>query len=287
MAERVAETAALIGMRRLNLVLLTSNATGVDLAAVLGQLPAVRSLTVVTTRVVPRQSLLRKLRRMYLHEGAPGLLQAALGRLRIWSGSVPESLAALVARKCPGATHIHCDDLHAPESLARLRALAPDLGVVFATYRLRPEVCDIPQLGCLNLHLGRAPEFRGSSPGFYEMLEGVPEIGITVHRVSEALDRGAILLQEVVPLDVAPPGNPEEYLKRYLAQVVIPRGIGLMARAVDGLAQGSIVERVQPAGRPPRRRATHRLKQELRRRVAERRSTSSDARVRELSPARN
>ena len=87
-----------------------------------------------------------------------------------------------MAARCPGARHLHRDDLHTAESIALLKSLAPDIGVVFAAYRLRPEVFTIPRLGCLNLHLGRAPEFPGSSPAFYELLEGVPEVGITVHR---------------------------------------------------------------------------------------------------------
>jgi formyl transferase-like protein len=263
-------------MAGLDLVLLTSRPVGVELAAVLLCLPEVRTLTLVTTRVVPRQSLARKLRRMYLHDGPGGLLRATLARVRRPSASAREELSDLVARQCPGVAHIHCDDLHAPESVARLRALAPDLGIVFATYRLKPEVFGIPRLGCLNLHLGRAPEFRGSSPGFYEMLQGVPEIGVTVHRVTEGLDEGAILLQEVMPLDIAPAGDPLEYLQRYLGEVVIPRGIRLMATAVERLARGISDERIQLPGTPPRPRATYRQQQELRRRVAERRTGSVD-----------
>jgi hypothetical protein len=64
-------------MAGLDLVLLTSRPVGVELAGVLTGLPEVCSLTVVTTRVVPRQSLGRKLSRMYLHDGPAGLLQAA------------------------------------------------------------------------------------------------------------------------------------------------------------------------------------------------------------------
>jgi methionyl-tRNA formyltransferase len=267
----VAEIAVLTAVSGLDLVVLTSGAVGVELASALGGLPEVRSLTVVTSKAVPRQRLLRKLRRMYLHEGAGGLLRAALRRLRSRSRSSRDELADLVARRCPGTTHLHYDDLHAPESLARLQALAPDLGIVFATHRLRPEVFGIPRMGCLNLHLGRAPEFRGSSPGFYEMLEGVPEVGVTVHRVSEQLDGGPILLQEVFPLDIAPPDDPMDYLKRYQAEVLAPHGIRMMVRAVESVARGVEEELAQTGGSRPRPRATHRLKQQLRRRVAERR----------------
>jgi hypothetical protein len=258
-------------MAQLDIAVLTANAQGVALAASLGALPEVRSITVVTTRAVPRQSFARKLRRMYLHEGAPGVCRALLRRIHGAPAGNPEELAELTRHRCPGARHVHFDDLHAPESLAFFRTLAPDLGVVFATYRLRPELFDIPRLGTLNLHLGRAPEYRGSSPGFYEMFDGVPGVGVTVHRVSVKLDEGPILLQESFPLDLSPPDDPLEYLKRYQTQVLIPQGIRLMTQAVQRLAQGVAEERAQGRGSRPRPRASYRLKQELRQRVSNRR----------------
>ena len=273
-------------MQGLSVVVLTSRALGVDLAAALSGIPEVRSLTVVTTRAGFRQSFYRKLRRMYLHEGVPGLLEAARRRLYPPAGGPTQDLANVVAEKCPGANHIHYDDLHAPEAVAHLRALAPDLGIVFATYRLRPEVFNAPRMGSLNLHLGRAPEFRGSSPGFYEMLEGAGEVGVTVHRVSEKLDEGPILLQETFPLDIAPPGDPMQYLKRYQVQVLVPGGTRLMVQAVQRIAHGVSEERVQGRGARPRPRATYRLQQELRRRVAERR-VAGTARGWAPTPVRN
>jgi hypothetical protein len=255
----------------LDIAVLTSNIRGVALAAALSALPEVRSVTVVTTRVVPRQGWTRKLRRMYLHEGAPGVCQALMRRLRGAPAGDPKRLGELIRHSCPGARHVHFDDLHTPESLAFFRALAPDLGVVFATYRLRPELFGIPRLGTVNLHLGRAPEYRGSSPGFYEMFDGVSEVGVTVHRMSAKLDEGPILLQESFPLDLAPPDDPLEYLQRYQAQVLVPQGIRLMSLAVQRLAHGVAVGRAQGRGSRPRPRASYRLKQELRQRISDRR----------------
>ncbi len=150
--------------------------------------------------------------------------------------------------------------------------MAPDLGVVVGTHVLHRDLFAIPRLGCVNLHLGAAPEFRGSSPAFYEMLEGVPEAGVTIHRVTEALDGGNILLQERFPLDIAPGIDPLQYLRRYLAEVLAPNGVRMMAAAVAAIAGGSQVETVQdPSRARTNRRATYALKQELRRRVAGRR----------------
>lgn len=267
------------GPRRLGVVVLTSSALGVELAAVVTQLSEVRSVTVVTTRVMPgRRGLWGKLRGIHRHDGPAGVFRAAVRRITDRFRPGEEALAQTVTLRCPGVRHVHCDDLHAPESLALLRSLAPDLGVVFAAYRLKPGVFTIPRLGCLNLHLGHAPEFRGSSPAFYEMLEGVPTVGVTIHRVSEGLDAGPIIAQESFPIDVAPKEDPVSYLRRYQAEVLVPNGMRLMAEAVRQLAQGRVEERIQPSSNAPsRRRATYELKRELRRRVARRRALADAA----------
>lgn len=262
-------------MPQLDLVLLVSGPAGVALAEGLAVLPEVRSLAAVTTRQSAKsQSSTEKLRSVYRYEGLPGFARGAVRRLRHPLGRhLQRDFAELVAQHGPRVTHFHCDDLHAPESIGRLQALTPDLGIIFGGYRLRPEVFTIPRHGCLNLHLGRAPEFRGSSPGFYEMLEGVPEVGVTVHRVSEALDAGPILAQQTFPLDLAPAGDPISYLQRYQAEILMPNGIRMMVGAVERIARGITEERPQEsAGRPPRCRASYALKRELRRRVRQRRS---------------
>jgi folate-dependent phosphoribosylglycinamide formyltransferase PurN len=255
----------------LNVVVLTSAEMGVELAASLAELEEVRSLTIVTTRVMPgRRSLWEKLRGTFYYDGPAGVARAALGSVTRMLG-VGQSLAQVVAARCPGVTHLHCDDLHAPESLALLQRLEPDLAVVFAAYRLKPELFTIPRLGCLNLHLGRAPQFRGSSPGFYEMLESEPSVGVTVHRVSEGLDAGPIVAQESFPLELAPDEDPLSYLRRYQAEVLIPNGVRLVAEAVRRFAHGEVEERQQSGAAPARKRATYQLKRELRRRVRRRR----------------
>ena len=259
--------------RPLNVVVITSAGMGIDLAGKLALLPEIRSLAVITTRVMPgSRTLWQKMCGIYQVDGFGGVLRSAASRLRPVAGST--DLAGRVAQRCPTARHLHCDDLHAPESIALLTSLAPDLGVVFAAYRLKPSVFTIPRLGCLNLHLGLAPEFRGSSPAFYEMLEGVPTVGVTIHRINEGLDTGPIIKQESFPIDLAPREDPIAYLCRYQREILIPNGIRMMADAVRAAASGSLVEQPQPpAVRPARRRATYQLKRALRRQVARRRQS--------------
>jgi len=264
---------------RLTLVVFTAGRLGIELAAALARTAEVGALHLVTTELPGgHRGVMERARLAWRRDGPPGIAQAMAGRLlRPFRRSGAETLAAYAAEHCPRAMHRHLPDLHAPDSLARVRALAPDLGVVFGCYRLRRELFGIPRLGTLNLHLGRAPEFRGSSPGFYEMLTGVPEIGVTVHRVEDGLDSGPILLQESFPLDLAPEGDPLAYLRQLQAQVLVPNGARMMADAVRGIARGEMPGRPQGPGRRPRARATWALKQELRRVVARRRAVDSPA----------
>ena len=108
------------------------------------------------------------------------------------------------------------------------------------------------------------------------MLEGVGHVGVTVHRVTAALDGGPVLAQERFPLELAPAGDPLEYLRRYQWEMLVPNGARMMASVVAGLARGDVPERAQPAGRRPRRRAVWPLKRELRRIVRARRAAAVD-----------
>ena len=258
---------------RLSVVVLTSIPLGIEVAAAVRSLPEVGQLALLTAPAAPGKSVIGLLADTYRYEGVPGILRAALRRLRKAVGlEKGRTMAALAARRCPHVAHFAMAAFHSRACHARIEAMAPDLAIVVGTHILRADVFSIPRRGSINLHLGAAPEFRGSSPGFYEMLEGVAEVGVTIHRVTEALDGGNILLQERFPLDLAPEGDPVKYLRRYVAEVLGPNGVRMMAETVAALAHGTHVEVPQDPNRAQtRRRATYALKRQLRRRVAARR----------------
>jgi methionyl-tRNA formyltransferase len=257
----------------LHVVLFTSNRMGIEVAAAVAALEEVRLLHVVTTALPRPATVLERARKTYRYFGPPGVLAAVRSRLpRPLAPAPAPRLADELARRLPSAVHLHYPDLHAPDCLAHLHSLRPDLGIVFACYRLRRSLYSIPRLGTLNLHLGKAPEFRGSSPGFYELLAGVPEVGLTVHRVDDGLDSGPILLQRTLPLDPVPTGDPLRYLASLQRDVLVPAGAALMADAVKLQAGGRALELPQASTGPrPRRRATWAQQQELRRVVSARR----------------
>jgi methionyl-tRNA formyltransferase len=99
-----------------------------------------------------------------------------------------------IAVRCPTS-------LRGPETQAEFAALAADVAVVAAYGLILPKpVLDAPRRGCLNVHASLLPRWRGAAPIQRAILEGDRETGVTIMRMDEGLDTGAMLLRETVPI---------------------------------------------------------------------------------------
>ena len=109
------------------------------------------------------------------------------------------------------------------EFLARLRALAPDVGVVVAYgHILAPELLALPRHGMLNVHPSLLPELRGAAPIEWAILNGLPQTGVTIMQMEAGLDSGPILLQ--IPHGIDPDitgGELSEHLSEMGAQALV------------------------------------------------------------------
>jgi methionyl-tRNA formyltransferase len=116
-----------------------------------------------------------------------------------------------------------------------LRALAPDLCVVVAYGRLLPmSVLEIPPLGCINAHASLLPALRGAAPIERAILEGHERTGVTIMRIEERMDAGAVLSAAEQPIE--PSMNAGE-LRQRLATVAAD----LLVDAVERLAASRAV----------------------------------------------
>jgi peptidoglycan/xylan/chitin deacetylase (PgdA/CDA1 family)/folate-dependent phosphoribosylglycinamide formyltransferase PurN len=132
--------------------------------------------------------------------------------------------------------------MHEPEVLAFVERQKADLGVVFGTGILKRSLFDIPRLGSINLHKRKLPDYRGGGPvGLWEMLDGCTEIGVTVHRVDDTLDTGAVLRTATIPID-----DYDDMKSLALKAAVV--GGDLICGAVSDLAEGKEQPMIQPAG---------------------------------------
>src|SRR5712691_5806904 len=111
-----------------------------------------------------------------------------------------DSINALAAST--GVPVVWTRSVNDPEFIQRLRAKAPDVIVSVAAPEIfRPELLHVPRLGCINVHSGRLPNYRGMMPTFWQMLRGEQAITITVHKMAHRLDAGDVLATQSFPLE--------------------------------------------------------------------------------------
>jgi folate-dependent phosphoribosylglycinamide formyltransferase PurN len=95
---------------------------------------------------------------------------------------------------------IFVPDIHAPEVLARVRTLQPDLGLIYGSPILKPALFQIPRCGTLGIHHGKVPQYRGKKTTFWAIYNGETEAGVTIQRVNAGLDTGEVVNSGSVPI---------------------------------------------------------------------------------------
>jgi methionyl-tRNA formyltransferase len=92
-------------------------------------------------------------------------------------------------------------NVNAPEVLAPMAALAPDVLVVIAFgQKLSENLLAIAPHGGINLHASLLPEFRGAAPINRAILAGLTHTGVSVIRVTQRMDAGDILALGPTPI---------------------------------------------------------------------------------------
>ena len=87
------------------------------------------------------------------------------------------------------------------EIVSRVADLRPDAGIVVAYGKILPsDLLSIPKNGFFNVHASLLPKYRGAAPIQRAILNGERTTGITIMRVDEQLDHGAILAIEKTPI---------------------------------------------------------------------------------------
>lgn len=129
------------------------------------------------------------------------------------------------------------------ELLERIRALAPDAGVVVAYGRLLPtDLLAVPRLGFVNVHASLLPRHRGASPVQAALLAGDEETGVVTMRVVPELDAGPLYLARRAAIR---PAEDAGLLSHRLSR----EGAALLVETLRGLERGAL-EPVPQRGEP-------------------------------------
>ncbi|HXJ06034.1 MAG TPA: polysaccharide deacetylase family protein [Candidatus Acidoferrum sp.] len=221
--------------------------------------PSIQVVAILSeSRFVSLKQRIRNLRRnvkregwRYLYDWMLRTIQQTLDRMAC-SPSPSTEVKALLRQAFPGRAFSLIDferlygiptqqfkNLNSPEAAEALRSLDADLGIVLGTRVLRPSTFSVPRMGCLNLHKGKVPDYRGLPPGFWELYDGKDSAGVTVHFVDAGLDTGDVVGEGAVSIH---PRDTPTTLRRKLDVL----GSELLVRCVADLAEGGAVRRPQP-----------------------------------------
>ena len=135
------------------------------------------------------------------------------------------------------------ENFRADEDVQALRDLNPDVVAVVAYGRILPQrVLDIPTKGCVNIHASILPQYRGSAPYQWAVLDGMKETGVTAQHMVREMDAGDII-------DVAKtPIGPDETAGELLDRLAV-LGADLLSRTLTAFAEGTVTRTPQdPAG---------------------------------------
>ena len=120
------------------------------------------------------------------------------------------------------------------ETVEQLRALQPDVVAVVAYGRILPQrVLDIPAKGCINIHASLLPEYRGSAPYQWAVLDGKKETGVTAMYLCREMDAGDMIDWARTPI------GENETAGELLDRLAV-LGADLLSKTLGRLSQGTV-----------------------------------------------
>lgn len=115
--------------------------------------------------------------------------------------------------------------------ISTLKALQADIFVVVA-FRMLPEmVWSMPIWGTYNIHASLLPKLRGAAPINWSIIHGDTQTGISMFKISNAIDTGTILLQRIIAINPDwNAGDLHEHLKQLGCDVLL-KGLNIIENA--------------------------------------------------------
>jgi len=130
-------------------------------------------------------------------------------------------------------------NLKAEEFLAELKSYNANLQVVVAFRMLPHAVWSMPLFGTFNLHASLLPQYRGSAPINWAIINGENETGVTTFFIEREIDTGHIIFQEALTIsDLDDAGS--------LYEKLMDLGSKLVLKTVRAIESGDCSSTPQP-----------------------------------------
>jgi methionyl-tRNA formyltransferase len=196
---------------------------------------------VVITRAMNKRSSLELARQM---AGFYGPLDFLRTGLRYTAQKVLSAGGGLLGTKASyglgplckryGVPVSHDSDINSREFLDRIQSMRLDLIIsVACSVIFKAALIQAPRYGCINIHHGRLPRYRGMMPTFWQMYHGERKVGICIHEMNTRIDDGRILLLKEV--DIEPSDTLDSLLKRTKRMAA-----HFMIEAIDRIKSGKV-----------------------------------------------
>jgi methionyl-tRNA formyltransferase len=119
-------------------------------------------------------------------------------------------------------------------AVENFRAHNADAAVVVAYGLILPKaILEAPRLGCFNVHASLLPRWRGAAPINRAIMAGDAESGVTIMRMDEGLDTGAMAMAERMPVGA-------DMTAGELHDALARLGADVMLRALTAAERGSL-----------------------------------------------
>ena len=97
------------------------------------------------------------------------------------------------------------------------------------SFILPQSVYNLPPGGFFNVHPGPLPEYRGADPVFQQIKNREKFAGVTIHKLADGPDTGAIVIRQMIPLDA---GDNYGILDAKLAQLAV-KLVAVLIKLID------------------------------------------------------
>jgi len=135
---------------------------------------------------------------------------------------------------------IQPENLRQPGTIQKIKEWSPELIIVAAFGQiLKPDLLELPQHGCINVHASLLPRWRGAAPINAAILHGDEETGVTIMKMDAGLDTGPILSQSAIQIH-------EDDTAGFLSDTLSKIGADLLVKTLPGYISGKITPQSQP-----------------------------------------
>lgn len=172
--------------------------------------------------------------KLFIARSLEGRSQARLAAIRQAHG--------LSAAPVPEDRLLRVSSVNAPETIAALQEMNPDVIVVNGTRIIAKKVLQSVPCKFINTHAGITPLYRGVHGGYWALANNdAAHCGVTVHLVDAGIDTGAIIAQALIQ-----PTAEDNFVTYPLLQQAA--GLPLLIQAVRRALDGTLQLQPAPAG---------------------------------------